>query len=44
MICAGVEDFLAALPPNRAIAGLDHPARYLPSRQASNSPTGTPRH
>ncbi|WP_137112951.1 Holliday junction resolvase RuvX [Rhodobacter sp. SY28-1] len=23
MICAGVEDFLAALPPNRAIAGLD---------------------
>lgn len=23
MICASVEDFLAALPPNRAIAGLD---------------------
>lgn len=23
MICAGVEDFLAALPPNRAVAGLD---------------------
>ena len=23
MICATVEDFLAALPPNRAIAGLD---------------------
>ncbi|WP_374641370.1 Holliday junction resolvase RuvX [Tabrizicola sp.] len=23
MICAGVEDFAAALPPNRAIAGLD---------------------
>lgn len=23
MICAGVEEFLAALPPNRAIAGLD---------------------
>ena len=23
MICAGIEDFLAALPPNRAIAGLD---------------------
>ncbi|MFM7334317.1 MAG: Holliday junction resolvase RuvX [Tabrizicola sp.] len=23
MICVGIEDFLAALPPNRAIAGLD---------------------
>ncbi len=23
MICAGVEEFVAALPPNRAIAGLD---------------------
>lgn len=23
MICASVEDFLAALPPNRAVAGLD---------------------
>ena len=23
MICAGIEDFAAALPPNRAVAGLD---------------------